>query len=376
MNPERKNPQRILVRGVNWLGDAVMTTPALMRLREALPAAHISLLTPEKLADLWHHHPAVDEVYVLDQRESLWSVGRQLRGEGFSAAVALPNSHRSALELWWARIPRRIGYAAPVRSWFLTDAIRRPSGHVRMRKRKPSEIRSLLADGGTVPPDPIPPEAHHLRYYLPLMGPLGGRLDPLAPRLEVSQSETRTAVQKFAPESHPLHPLVALNAGAEYGPAKRWPLERFAAVAAAVHRRIPCHWLLLGGKGDVALTADLGERLRRDGLAFSDIAGKTTLRELCCVLRGSRALLTNDTGPMHVAAALGTPVIALFGSTSPELTAPGFPGDPSHRLLRASTPCSPCFLRECPVDFPCMRRLEVETVVGAVLDVLVQGPKN
>lgn len=376
MNPEPTAPQRILVRGVNWLGDAVMTTPALLRLREALPTAHISLLTPEKLADLWYRHPAIDEVYVLEPNESLWTVGRQLRGEGFAASVAFPNSHRSALELWWARIPRRIGYAAPIRSWFLTDPLPRPPGHVRMRKRKPAEIRSLLASGLADRPVNLPAEAHHLHYYLPLVRCLGARTEALAPRLEVSQVESRAAVQKFAPESHPRNPLVALNAGAEYGPAKRWPVQRFAAAALAIHKRLPCHWLLLGGKGDAPLTAELGTILRRDGLPVTDIAGKTTLRELCAVLRGSRALLTNDTGPMHVAAALGTPVIALFGSTSPELTAPGFPGDPNHRLLRSPTPCSPCFLRECPVDFGCMRSLEVDTVAAAVLDVLVQGPKN
>src|SRR5262245_16381056 len=116
------NPERILVRGVNWLGDAVMTTPALLRLRERFPAAVITLLAQEKLKDLWLRHPAVNETITFAPGEGVFSVGRKLRSGRFDLALVLPNSPRSALEVWLARIPRRVGLARPWRNWFLTDA--------------------------------------------------------------------------------------------------------------------------------------------------------------------------------------------------------------------------------------------------------------
>src|SRR5437899_1960504 len=138
-------PLRILVRGVNWLGDAVMATPALLRLREAHPDAHITLLTHTKLADLWRHHPAVDAVASFSARDTVWSVARKLRAGDFHVGLALPNSLRSALELWLARVPRRIGYAAPLRNWFLTERVPPRAGRVPMRQRPVDEIRRQAA---------------------------------------------------------------------------------------------------------------------------------------------------------------------------------------------------------------------------------------
>src|SRR5215831_18265983 len=129
------NPRRILVRGVNWLGDAVMTTPALQRLRECFPGSKITMLGPEKLADLWLHHPCIDELIKFSAGESVWTIARRLRSQNFDLAIALPNSPRSALELWLAGIPIRVGYARSWRNWFLTDSIHPPSTEVRMRKR-------------------------------------------------------------------------------------------------------------------------------------------------------------------------------------------------------------------------------------------------
>ena len=130
--------QRILVRGVNWLGDAVMSTPALLRLRQARPQAHITLLTLDKLADLWRHHPAIDTVITFTRNDAVWQVARRLRSEQFHWAVVLPNSWRSALEVWLARIPQRLGYAGQGRATLLTQAIKPRPGAVRMRKRSAS----------------------------------------------------------------------------------------------------------------------------------------------------------------------------------------------------------------------------------------------
>ena len=164
-------------------------------------------------------------------------------------------------------------------------------------------------------------------------------------------------------------PVFGLNPGAEYGPAKRWPVERFIAAAREIQQRSGCVWLIFGGKGDAELAASMapGTEHHASRVTHFNLAGKTSLRELMALLKICRVLLTNDTGPMHVAAALGTPVVVPFGSTSPELTGPGLPGDPRHRLLKSDAPCSPCFLRECPIDFRCMNGIGVERVVDAVL---------
>ena len=374
--PTLAHPHRILVRGVNWLGDAVMTTPALMRLREARPEARITLLTHEKLADLWTRHPSIDTLLTFAKNESAWSVARKLRLGSFQSGLALPNSHRSALELWLAGIPRRIGCAAPARSWFLTQSVTRRSDFARMRKRSRSEINRLNAAGpgdASIVPSGGGSAAHQLHHYLRLAAALGANPEPLAPYLEVSREEVETARQKFSLRAGAL--WLALNPGAEYGPAKRWPRERFVEAAAQIQSRANCRWIVLGGANDEQLAAttagEIGQLTARNSHpAPINLAGRTSLRELCAVLKACRVLLTNDTGPMHVAAAVGTPVVAIFGSTSPNLTGPGLPGDPRHHLLDSHAPCSPCFLRECPIDFRCMRGVPVERVANAVMSAL------
>ena len=374
--PTLAHPHRILVRGVNWLGDAVMTTPALMRLREARPEARITLLTHEKLADLWTRHPSIDTLLTFAKNESAWSVARKLRLGSFQSGLALPNSHRSALELWLAGIPRRIGCAAPARSWFLTQSVTRRSDFARMRKRSRSEINRLNAAGpgdASIVPSGGGSAAHQLHHYLRLAAALGANPEPLAPYLEVSREEVETARQKFSLRAGAL--WLALNPGAEYGPAKRWPRERFVEAAAQIQSRTNCRWIVLGGANDAELAtttaSEIGQLTARNSHpAPINLAGRTSLRELCAVLKACRVLLTNDTGPMHVAAAVGTPVVAIFGSTSPNLTGPGLPGDPRHHLLDSHAPCSPCFLRECPIDFRCMRGVPVERVANAVMSAL------
>ena len=162
-------------------------------------------------------------------------------------------------------------------------------------------------------------------------------------------------------------PLFALNAGAEYGAAKRWPAERFVEAAAALHARTACRWVLLGGRADVPLAQDIATQLaaRTSAATVTSVAGQTSLRELCAVLKACALVITNDTGPMHVAAALGTPVVVPFGSTSPELTGPLSAPNLPHALVRGEAPCAPCFLRECPVDFRCMKSISAQQIVEA-----------
>ena len=365
------HPRRILVRGVNWLGDAVMTTPALLRLREKFPAAHIALLTPEKLADLWGNHPAVDEIIPFGPGENVFSTGKKLRAANFDLALVLPNSPRSALEVFFAGIPQRIGGARPWRNFFLTQAVPPRTGMAWMRKRPIGEIKKLAAADGNHRPiseDDVLPNAaitHQTHEYLHLVAALGANPEPLAPQLLIQDREVEAAKQKFG-LGKISQPMFSLNPGAEYGPAKRWPAEKFIAVAKEIQKSTDCFWLLFGGRNDEPLAAQIQSAIGIRQSAIN-LAGQTSLRELMALLKLCRVVLTNDTGPMHVAAALGVSVVVPFGSTSPELTGPGLPGDPRHRLLKSDAPCSPCFLRECPIDFRCMNGISAGRVVEAVM---------
>ena len=367
------HPRRILVRGTNWLGDAVMTTPALLRLREHFPDAHITLLTPEKLCGLWLHHPAVNATISFAPDESVFSIGSTLRAGKFDLALVLPNSPRSAIETWLAGIPRRIGCARPWRNFFLTNAIAPRAGSVKMRKLTVAEIHRLVAADVSRRADhndrafTSAAAAHQIHEYLHLVAALGANPEPLPPKLFVTPEEIEAARKKFGLDIIG-RPVFGLNPGAEYGPAKRWPVEKFIAAARDIQNRTSCTWLTFGSKADLDIASRIASAIASPPSAIWNLAGKTGLRELMALLKFCRVLLTNDSGPMHVAAALGTPVVVPFGSTSPELTGPGLPGDARHRLLKSDAPCSPCFLRECPIDFRCLNGITVERVVEAVLE--------
>ena len=360
-------PQRILVRGVNWLGDAVMTTPALLRLREKFPGAHIALLCVDKICPLFEHHPAVDETIPFAKGEDVFAIAKKLRAGKFDLALVLPNSPRSALEVFLAGIPQRIGYARPWRNFFLTQSVASRVDAVKMHKRSVAEIKTLVAGNSEsrIQNSEIPKSAHQIHEYLHLAAALGASAEPLAPQLLVTPEEIAAAKKRFG-LGEISEPIFGLNPGAEYGPAKRWPVERFIAAAVEIQQRTNCTWLIFGGKNDAATAAQIHASLvtRHPSL---NLAGRTSLRELMALMGFCRVVLTNDTGPMHVAAALGTPVVVPFGSTSPELTGPGLPGAARHHLLKSDAPCSPCFLRECPIDFRCMNDISVERVVEAVM---------
>ena len=361
-------PRRLLVRGVNWLGDAVMTTPALRRLREALPKAHIALLTPEKLADLWVQHPAVDEIIAFQKDESIFSVGKKLRAGKFELALVLPNSPRSALEVCFAGIPQRLGYARPWRNFFLTRAVAPRAAAVTMHKRTLAEIKNLTASAlPSAVQTAYPKFAHQIFEYLHLAAAAGANSEPLAPQLVVTPAEMAAVKLKFNfGKAANGRAFFGVNPGAEYGPAKRWPVGKFIETMRKIREQSTGNWIIFGGRGDLALAQQI-EKTFADGPSVFNLAGQTSLRELMAALKLCRVLLTNDTGPMHVAAALGTPVVVPFGSTSSALTGPGLPGDPQNQLIQSTAPCAPCFLRECPIDFRCMHDIEVGPVAAAVI---------
>ncbi len=366
-NPD---PQHIVVRSVNWLGDAVMTTPALRRLRQRFPSARIELLTPAKLADLWTGHPDLDGILAFQKGDNVLAVARQLRERRFDLAILFPNSHRVALEAWCARIPRRFGIARPWRNLLLNQVVESPAGIATTRKRTPEEIQSRLRNAA-LPPEPAPgPESHHTAHYLRLVAGLGADPTPVAPFLTVSTAEQNALRRRW--DLDPQRTWVGINPGAEYGAAKRWPAANFAASARLLAAEGNRGFLLFGGPADRTLAEGIAAEIG-SAAPVRILAGKTSLRELCTGLSICSVVLTNDTGPMHVAAAVGTPVVVPFGSTSIELTGPGLPGETKHRLLRPSNaPCAPCFLRECPIDFRCMASHTVERVTQSVREVLAE----
>jgi len=338
MVAEDLQPFRMLVRSPNWLGDACMAAPAVRALKRGRPDARVVVLAPEKLADFWRIVPEVDSVLVKPNRCSVFAVARRVREAGpFDAAILLPNSPRSALEVWRAGIPRVVGYAG------------------RWRRRLLDQIIPAL-------PSPAPPR-HHVEHYLHLAATLGG---DIADR-EIFSPPWARPLGGTGPRTR-----VGLCPGAEYGPAKRWPLDRFAETAGKVSAaaRGQIEWVILGTPKEAALGEELSRALGGD---CRNLAGQTSLRDLVGELRTCEALLTNDTGTMHLAAFLGIPTIAIFGSTEPGWTGPiGF----QHTVLRHHVACSPCFLRECPLDFRCMKAIAPAEAAEAVLETLGFGARG
>jgi heptosyltransferase II len=368
-------PSSLLIRSVNWLGDAVMTTPAIERLRTAFPRSRFTLLAAEKLADLWKAHPGIDSVLSFAPRESVWTVARKLRGLNFDLALILPNSPRAALESFLARIPRRVGYRASWRRALLTQAIERPRCQVQPRRRTTSEIKQLAGD-----PRREPAFEHQVHDYLRLAAAVGAGPSPVPPRLHVSAGEAASALAWLNDQLATIQDgargrpaaWLAINVSAAYGPAKCWPIERFIEVVRRVcqlHPNVVC--VHIGG----ALDRSIGEQLASAAPGkVLNLAGKTSLRQLMAVLKNCQVALSNDSGPMHVAAALGVPVVVPFGSTSPELTGPVQAGDTRQHLLRGQAGCAPCFRRTCPIDFRCMTSISVEQVTAAVTQALNPPP--
>jgi len=320
-------PFRILIRGSNWLGDSVISMPAVRAIKAGRPDAHITVAAPEKTASVWKLVPEVDQVISLKSR-SLFDTVRSIRRQTiFDAAILFPNSMRVALEVWLAGVPRRVGYRGHHRRHLLNQII---------------PERSRLG-----------PVEHQVVHYLQIPREVGGLSEPPEVRMPWPRVKSNGAGAKLG-----------LCPGAEYGPAKRWLPERFAEVATTVSAQRPVQWILFGTSGD----ADIGAAIEASvGASCVNRIGQTTMDQLIAELRECTLLLTNDTGTMHLATLLGVPVVAVFGSTEPRLTGPL--GD-ACRILRHQVECSPCFLRECPIDFRCMKAVTVDEVVDSVSSLL------
>jgi heptosyltransferase-2 len=244
-----------------------------------------------------------------------------------------------------------------------------------MRKRSEAEIRRVIRHPESAPGLPgLGPGAHHIHDYLDLVQALGAQPELCAPHIPIQPGESEAFATKFGLDQirRLQVPVFGMNPGAEYGPAKRWPLEHFIEVGSQAQRITGCCWLIFGGAQDERLASAVtggivaGQAGREAPVV--NLAGKTTLRELCVGLSLCSVVLTNDTGPMHVAAAVGARVVAAFGSTSPELTGPGMPGESRHIILQGRVPCAPCFRRSCPIDLRCLRQIGVQQMLEAVVN--------
>ena len=340
------NP-RILIRSVNWIGDAVMTTPAIGAVRERFPQAEITLLANPLVAQLFSPHDWVDRVITFDRTGShRGMVGRlrlaaELRRRRFDLAVILPNSFDSALVPWLAGIPLRLGKRSDGRGWLLTH--RYTAGEV--------------------------PGRHEIRYYLDLLAHFDIRGHASAPHLVTTPAEDHNAAALLA--AHGIEAgsfVLGINPGATFGSAKRWYPERFAQVA----RRLADAWgarvVIFGSPNEADIAADIQRHLA--GICLN-LAGTTSVRELMALIKRCNFMVTNDSGPMHIAAAFGVPLVAIFGPTDHTGTAPF-----SNRaaIVRKDVACAPCKLRECPTDHSCMTAVTADDVVAAALGLYRQLP--
>ncbi len=361
-------PARVVVRGVNWLGDTVMTMPAVQRVREAMPAdGHLAILVLEKAMDLWRHNPHVSEIITLDRSRSELAQARDLKKKHFDLAIVLPNSLHSAMVPFLARVPRRVGYRGHSRRLLLTESFAADPRFDTKQRLSESEIVAIKTK--RLRPEDAPPVEfrHQVLHYLELVAKLGVNPEPCAPRIFLTEAELAASEKFFSNDNRP---TLAVAPSAEYGAAKRWSDEKFIETIRAIRAHVDCRVILVGSRTERPYCKHLAEKINAasNNPAVTVIAGKTMLREVCACLARCRVLLTNDTGPMHLAVAVGTPTVAVFGSTEPTLTGPNYPGcENHHTVIRHPVPCSPCFLPECPIDFRCMNRIETEEVVSAVL---------
>ncbi len=328
---------RILVRATNWVGDAVMSLPALQAIRGRFPTAFIAVLARPSVAGLYAREKFADRV--IPYRTPRLRMAAELRRERFDCAILLPNSFDSALVAWLARIPERIGYNRDKRGFLLTRAIRVPA---------PGEI-----------------PRHQRFYYLELLRRAG--IIEEAPAVDMIRldgaAEARAAGERRLRELGLPAPYIGVSPGAAYGNAKRWLPEGFAEAAGRLSGTVA----VFGSSDERVRCEEVAALVRKAGRHTHNFAGETSLGEFIEMAAACRVFLTNDSGAMHIASALGVPTVAVFGATDHEATGPT---GPLARVVREPVECSPCLLRECPIDHRCMTRVSPDRVAQTALELL------
>jgi heptosyltransferase II len=343
MRQERDKIERILVRGTNWIGDAVMSTPALQRLRSSFPQAYITLLASGRTTALFEDSPLCDEVIEYRRREEGLSAFiktvNSIRARGFDLAVLFQNAFEAALVSLLGGARLRIGFAEQGRGFLLTHRLRHGPEH-----RNRHQVHDYLD---------IVAECERI-----CLGSDHKENDSKVPSLNASarQKEAAAALLECFGIETGSRSLVAINAGATNSRAKCWPAERFAALADRLAKEMNAQIVLIGAPSELEYADNIISLMETNGVA--DLTGKTSLIELIGLLDRCDLVVSNDTGPAHIAAALGRPTITIFGPTNEFETAP-----PASEVLRAEgIECARCMLRDCPIDHRCMTRISADSV--------------
>ena len=320
-----------------------MATPILTDLRRRYPHAEITAMCTRALAPLLEHDPDIDELFSFsrqsgwEKKDSLRSIVSKIHAGKYDLGILLTNSISSAWWFWRGRVKKRIGYRKDGRRIFLSRAL-----------SYPENIENQ----------------HLVTTYKMLLEPLGVKISDTDPRIHLTNEELDQAETILANQGVPSkRKLVGINPGAAYGSAKCWPPERFRAVIEKLLEDPQVYIVCFGDANGAPTVKQIVSGLPQRVI---NLAGGTTLRELCCLIKKCDAFLTNDSGPMHIASALQTPLVAIFGSTSEIKTGPYKNGTVIHKHVE----CSPCYLRECPIDFRCMKRISPEEVYDLIKDLI------
>jgi heptosyltransferase-2 len=337
-----RTPRKIVIRGPNWVGDAVLGVPAMKAVRERYPEAEITLLVRPWVAGLFRSAPFIDNVWTRPKPGvTAWiETAREMRRRRFDLALLFPNSFESALTAFAAGVPTRVGYATDTRSWLLNHPIRVP-----------------------------PRKQHQVDYYLHLVEDALGATT--RPDIRIGATEDEIAGARRLLSKHHVDPeadFLVINPGAAFGSAKRWFEARFAATANRLARDRKLQVVMVGSAAEKPIAARIEASMMGPSAV---LCGETDLETLCGVLALASLVITNDSGPMHMAAALGVPTVAVFGSTDAEATSPV---GPRTRVVRHDVACSPCLLRECPIDHRCMEQVTVNEVVVAAGELAETAP--
>jgi heptosyltransferase-2 len=329
---------KLLVIAPNWIGDALLAQPLLARLRARRPGVRIDVVAPEWTAPVFRRMPEVDEIFEVPFRHGELALrprlrlARRLRRRRYDEAIVLPNSLKSALVPLFAGIPRRVGYRGEARYLALN-----------VRHKLDEDALPLMAE-----------------RYAQLADPPGRPPERPLPKVAIEADAANLLITVSRLGLDRSRPVVVLCPGAEFGPAKRWPARHFATLARALTARGKSVWLI-GAPGDRALGEEIAQLAAGEAL---NLCGRTDLAAAIDLVSLAESVVTNDSGLMHVAAALGRPLVALYGSSSPAHTPPL---SPRARIVSLGVECSPCFARECPLGhFRCMNDLTPERVLGEI----------
>lgn len=350
MKPWPTHPQKILVRSTNWIGDAVMTTPAVRTIRENFPESEITILVHPWVSDVFRYSPRVDRLLLYEKKgrhqglRGMWNLAEELRLERFDCAILLQNAFEAAVIALVAGIPVRGGYTTDGRGLLLTHGVQKINEL--NKKHEVNYYQRMLRGLG------FAPAANDLELFLP-----GDQIDAARAKLRAMIGPLWGRV-----------PVIGFNPGAAFGPAKRWPAEQFAELAEKLCQRFDSLILIFGSSADQQVALTIRQLAGRNSSKLIDLTGATSLIEAMALIGECDVFVTNDSGLMHVAAALRTPQVAIFGSTDHIATGPLAD---NAVVIRKSLPCSPCKKTQCPEKhFRCMRLIDSDEVFAAVVRTL------